>query len=315
MSTITSIALHQDDLRESDFRPDEIDCSQDLHALLCGLEANLSLFKPERLRERLAALDDLDAGFGGFEAQIVASQTTSRLHRRAKALQVELEGVNAALYQSIRSEMVSGGHPRRLLQWLPAQSPHGSESPSPGLGFDFRDELVSGVLQLCEPSAPSLPRFPEMVPYQPTPARHILHLIKASALSDDDLLVDLGSGLGHVPLLVSRLSGARSLGIEVQPAYVVSAQKCAQSLRLSRVRFISEDARRADLSTGTVFYLYSPFTGSILTGVLSALRRESARRSIKICSLGPCTRILANQSWLKASAVPDPERVTVFESR
>jgi hypothetical protein len=144
-----------------------------------------------------------------------------------------------------------------------------------------------------------------MVFYQPTPVRHILHLIAATALAEDDVFVDLGSGLGHLSLLVSMLTGAQSLGIEVQAAYVASAQECAQSLHLSRVRFIAQDARAADLSSGTVFYLYSPFTGSILTDVLSALRMESTRRSVKICSLGPCTRRVAKETWLKASTLPD----------
>ena len=174
---------------------------------------------------------------------------------------------------------------------------------------------MSGILQLREPSEPNLQRSPEMVPYQPTPVRHILHLIAATALSEDDIFVDLGSGLGHVPLLVSMLTGVRSLGIEVQAAYVASAQECVQSLHLSRVRFITQDARAADMSSGSVFYLYSPFTGSILTEVLNTLRMESTRRSIKICSLGPCTRTVANETWLKASTPPDTGRITVFYSQ
>jgi Histone methylation protein DOT1 len=185
----------------------------------------------------------------------------------------------------------------------------------PGPGFDWRDELVSGILQFSEPGEPDLYRLPEMVPYQPTPVRHILHLIAASLLSEDDVFVDLGSGLGHVPLLVSILTGVRSVGIEVQAAYVASAQECAQSLRLSRVRFVAEDARAADLSDGTVFYLYSPFMGSILTDVLSMLRRESTRRLIKVCSLGPCTSTVANETWLKTSSLPSTGRIAVFSSR
>jgi len=183
------------------------------------------------------------------------------------------------------------------------------------LGFESGDELVSGILQLREPREPNLQRSLEMVPYQPTPVRHILHLITASALSEDDVFVDLGSGLGHVPILVSMLTGVRSLGIDVQAAYVASAQECAKSLHLSRVRFLTQDAQAADLSSGTVFYLYSPFTGSILTQVLNMLRMESTGRSIKICSLGPCTRTVANETWLKASTLPDMGRISVFDSQ
>ena len=297
-------------------REDEVECNHDLHAFLCGLEADSSLFQPERLRERLLALDGLDAGFGGFDLEDSTRCADSRIHQRAKALWTRLEAANAELYQSVRSDIVRGGQPRALLQWLQdSASRNESKGPSPGLGFDWRDDLLSGVLRLHEPGEPDLQLSPEMVFYQPTPVRHILHLIAATALAEDDVFVDLGSGLGHVPLLVSMLTGTRSLGIEVQAAYVASAWECALSLHLSRVRFIPQDAREADLSRGTVFYLYSPFKGSILTDVLNALRKESTRRPIKICSLGPCTRTVANETWLKTSAPPDTGRITVFDSR
>ncbi len=294
---------------------DEVERDTDLHALLSLPEADSSLFLPGQLRKRLIALDDLDARFGGFDCADSTRCTYSRLHRRAKALRIRLEAANAELYQSVRSDIVRGGQPRALLQWL-EDSASGNEpgSPLPGLGFDYRDELVSGVLQLPEPSEPTLQPSPEMVPYQPTPVRHILHLIAAAMVTEDDVVVDLGSGLGHVPLLVSMMTGAQSLGIEMQPAYVVSAQECAQNLQLSRVQFIARDARDADLSRGTVFYLYSPFKGSILADVLGALRRESMHKPIKICSLGPCTPRVSDETWLKTSESSDTGSITVFDS-
>jgi Histone methylation protein DOT1 len=297
-------------------REGEIRCDHDLQAFLCGLETDSSLFQPDRLRERLIALDDLDAGFGNIDSEDFMTCMDSRIHKRAKALRARLEVANAELYQSVRFDIVRGGRPSVLLQWLQdSASRNESQVPLPGLGFDYRDELVSGVLQLREPGEPNFQPSPEMVFYQPTPVRHILHLIAAAALFEDDLFVDLGSGLGHVPLLVSMMTGAQSLGIEVQAGYVASARECAQSLHLDRVRFIPQDAREADLSSGSVFYLYSPFKGSILTQVLSTLRMESTRRSIKICSLGPCTRTVANEIWLKPSALPDTGRITVFNSQ
>jgi Histone methylation protein DOT1 len=296
--------------------PGEIEGDHDLHRLLRGLEAKSSLVQPEQLRERLIALDDLDAGFGGLDSEDSTICVNSQLLERARLLKTRFETANAERYQSIRSEFVRTGQPDTLLHWLQGlESRNESTSPLPGLGFDSRDELVSGILQLREPGEPSPQRSPEMVPYQPTPVRHILHLIAACELTEEAVFVDIGSGLGHVPLLVSMLTGVRSLGIEVQEAYIARARECAQSLRLRRIQFLPQDARDADLSSGTVFYLYSPFTGSILADVLRMLRIESTRRSIRICSLGSCTRTIANERWVRMRARPDPESIIVFESQ
>jgi len=290
--------------------------TQDLKNFLRGLATDSSLFEPKQLRERLDALDTLDRRLGGFTAEEFMSDPDARITNRAKAIRTRLEAENSVLYESIRFAIVRGALPHALLKWIQTSaSPDEAASPVPGLGYDYRDEVVSGVLQLREPSEPRVHPLPEMVFYQPTPVRHILTLITASALSKDDVFVDLGSGLGHVALLAFMLTGVRSFGIEVEAAYVASAQACAHSLNLSHVQFIHEDARAADLSKGTVFYLYSPFSGSILADVLDRLEKESTSKPIKICALGPCTGTLAKKSWLKPIAPPDPMQISVFQSR
>ena len=134
-------------------------------------------------------------------------------------------------------------------------------------------------------------------------------------MSEADVLVDLGSGLGHVPLLASILTGARSIGIELEPEYVASARECAESLGLERVAFLEQDARDADFSTGTVFYMYTPFTGAVLKTVLGRLEQESANRAFRVCTFGPCTPFVAEERWLTAVTVADAERITCFWSR
>jgi Histone methylation protein DOT1 len=283
--------------------------------LLADLETDSSLFEPEQLQARLDALDELDVRFGDFTAEEFMKTSDRRMSRRAKAIRARMESANADIYRSIRSEIVRAEPPQALLRWIQKSASRDQTTrPSPGFGYDNRDEVVNGVLDLREPTEPRLHPRPEMVFYQPTPVRHILHLIGASALSKDDVFVDIGSGLGHVALLASVLTGVRSVGIEVEPVYVASAQECARRLRLNHAHFVCQDARAADLSMGAVFYLYSPFTGSILFDVLDRLHRESTTRSLKICALGPCVVTLAKEPWLNASAVPDPRRITVFET-
>lgn len=271
--------------------------------LLQTLEQDRSLREPERLRQRIEALDALEACFPG-EADAVATE----LERRAAVLRLELEAVNHALYEAIRGEIRGGGGRQALLRWVTVAD------RAEGAGYDHLDELISGVLRF-EPPGPVAAPGAEMVFYQPTPARHVLDLLRRAAPGERDLLVDLGSGLGHVPLLAAICTPARALGIELEGAYVDCARRCAASLNLPRAAFIRQDAREADLSAGTLYYLYTPFSGSILRAVLDQLRREAARRAIRICTFGPCTAAVAAEPWLVSAEPPTRDRVAIFSPR
>ncbi len=275
-----------------------------LERLLTQLEIDTALAAPHQFRQRLDALDQLDACLPH------AYPTDPNLIHRAQALTARLEAANDALYASVRAEIQRGSRPDILLQCIP--SSQSAADPVTGMAYDHLDELIAGVLQFEEPGDELIPRQAEQVFYQPTPARHIFSLIDLTALSAADVLVDLGSGLGHVPLLVSICTAARSIGIELEPAYITCARQCVHSLNLNRVAFLQQDARVADLSTGTVFYLYTPFTGSILRTVLKRLQCEAEARPIRVYSYGPCTAVLAAEPWLTHAAPPDPNQVTVF---
>jgi hypothetical protein len=295
--------------------------SDALQRLVAQLDIEPCLLESNQLRQRLEALDALDE-FDRLDARfphnpaVFADASVAELYDRARAIYTRLEAVNRQLYQTIRHEIQREAQPGRLLRWAHSlPEVEDGVANARGMGYDYLDELVSGVLSLEEPSEADVHREPEMVFYQPTPARHIFRLIQLAALTETDVLVDLGSGLGHVPLLVSICTRARSIGIELETAYVERAQQCAQALNLNRVSFIQQDARAADLSSGTVFYLYTPFTGSILSYTLNRLRCEAATRPIRICSYGPCTPVIAEEPWLETTATPETDRVAIFSSR
>ena len=287
-----------------------------LEELISAAATTSDIWRPEQLPGRVALLDQLD-GLVGFPVLAdLPCGSDARVISLARTLQAQLESANEELYEFARAEIASGCDSSILRQWLVGSATcEEAGSPSPGLRFDQRDDILSGVLQFIEPDNAELPWSLDMAPYQPTPVRHILDLIAASNLAHDDILIDLGSGLGHVPLLVSILTRSRTLGVERQPSYVATAQECALRLNMQRVQFIAADARLADLSTGTVFYLYTPFTGLILTDVLDRIRMQSISRPIRICSLGPCTRVLADQPWLRSTAPPNAGRIAAFTSR
>ena len=275
--------------------------------LVVGLEQDRSLREPRYLRQRVEALDALDAHL--TDAQFDATP----LHRRANAIRAELESFNRKLYEAIRQNIQRGAGAASLLKWMPDadSAAHLADRE----GYDYLDELLSGILQLEEPSPQTVALTPEMVPYQPTPARHIFDLIRRASLTERDVLIDLGSGLGHVTLLASICTPAKCIGIELEPSYIDRARTCARSLNLNNATFIQADVRAADLSQGTVFYLYTPFTGAILRNVLNALRHESAKQKIRIATFGPCTPTLAKESWLNAVGTPDTDRIAVFAPR
>ena len=290
----------------------------ELQTLIAELAQDRSLDEPTRLRQRIEALDRLVDYLPDGQSQAGRAERTigARLYGRARAIYARLEAINRELYQAIRHEIQRGAGPDRLLEWAPGSGRYGrAASRVNGQGYDYLDVLISGVLQFEQPDAEVAELAAEMVFYQPTPARHIFDLIGRAALTERDVLVDLGSGLGHVPLLASICTGARSIGIEREAAYVDCARRSARALNLTNVTFIRQDARAADFSSGTVFYLYTPFTGTILRTVLDSLRREAASREIRICTFGPCTSSVAEERWLEAVGTLQTDRPAIFRCR
>ena len=287
----------------------EINDLQALCRLITDLEANTSLLQPNQLPERIEALDrfdifNLDAWTGVTDAVLL----------RAKAVQAKLEAVNSEVYEAIRSEVRLGRGEQALLKWV-RDSGEGAPPVIEGAGYDYLDELVVGALQFDEPNAETIQPIDGMVCYQPTPARHIFDLFDRTGLTQDDVLIDLGSGLGHVALLASICTGARSIGIELEPVYVDIAKRTAEKLDLQRVTFVRRDAQTADLSAGTVFYLYTPFKGRMLRTVLDSVRREGAKRDIRVCTFGECTATVEREDWLQAIGSPGEHRISLFRSR
>jgi Histone methylation protein DOT1 len=270
--------------------------------LIEELEQDHSLDEPDRLRGRVEALERL-------EAYLLADSIEAGIHHQARALYARLEAANFELYKGIRGEIQRGAGREALLQGV-----HDAAGLAQGEGYDYLDELIIGVLQFEEPGG-VVPLGAEMVFYQPTPARRIFDLIRRTALTERDVLVDLGSGLGHVPLLASICTNARSIGIELEPAYIDCSRQSAAGLNLNNVTFLQQDARAADLSVGTVFYLYTPFTGAILRAVLDSLQQEAARRQIRVCTFGPCTPTVGEEQWLEGPGALYEDRVAVFCSR
>ncbi len=288
-----------------------------LLGLIVELENDPSLQLPHRVRLRIEALDRLDGYLlmGEFRSHGLHSDD-SEVFKRARALSAMLEDANGKLYQAVRDQIQRGEGCGLLLEAIGQQGLDTETSRCVGGdSYDYLDELIGGVLRLEKPEAEVALLEKEMVRYQPTPARHMMDLIRQAALTEKDVLIDLGSGMGHVPILAGVCSSARCIGVELEAAYVHCARLSARALGLGNVSFVQLDARVADPSAGTVFYLYTPFTGSILRSVLDSLCKAAANREIRVCTFGPCAATVAREPWLKSADTPAADRITVFSSR
>lgn len=274
-----------------------------LHTLLTELEGDPLLEDDDRLAFRLETLDRIDACLAGID--------DATLLARAQSTCARLDGINATQYAATRAGIRAGNRAEQLPHWVRAPATAAEE----GNHYDFRDDWLSGVLGFGEPQAPTIELSADMVFYQPTPARHIIAMIAASGLGEGDVLIDLGSGLGHVPLLAAILTRARTIGIELEPAYVACARQVASALNLVNASFVQGDVRDTDFSAGTVFYLYTPFKGALLRDVLDRLRAEAKRRPLRLCTFGPCTATLAGEPWLVAESLPETDRIALFRTR
>jgi len=277
----------------------------DLQKLLEAVAHTAPLADAAGFIQRCDAIDRLELHLAELSDADTADQAerASGLRDRAIALRDRLEQANAVVVQGLRQEIQNGRRLRgELLGELERYRTGSLEIEADGnLPYDSLDVLVAGVLGtdrlLDDVAAETLP---EMVPYQPTPARVVLEIVKQANLSPDDVFVDVGSGLGVVPTLVCLLSGAAAIGIEVHASYCRHADECVRRLNLSNVRFVCQDARHADFSVGTLFYMYTPFKGAMLRQVLERLHAEGRRRSIRLCTYGPILSEAVQQLGLPA---------------
>ncbi len=273
--------------------------SKPLAALLTGLDQRRALWQPRHFGARAEAIELVETQ---ILERIAAEEAVRRrpdlgeLGQLATSLLERLEKANSDLLRRFEVRIVNGQFHGNALreELLTCAGPHLNR----GEAYDSLDMLVAGLLRLDEPKLSSAAWDPEMVPYQPTPARYVLELIDRADIGPEDAFVDVGSGLGQVPILVSLLTGAGCIGVEAEPDYCTIARRCAERLNLAAVRFVNADARAADFSEGTVFYLYTPFEGTMLRQVLRKLEAETAGRRVRVCTLGPCTETVSRQSWL-----------------
>jgi len=283
-----------------------------IQSYIRAIEEDVSLREETNFDQRIEVIDFI--GFQVIDQLEALLQNTDHpeslilFKARAEKLRCELEEIDRTLFHklrtTIRTKALTGNEFKELITEyvdLSSDNPHDQAEP----GYDNLDIFINGLSLFQAMPEQTKILESDMVGYQKTPARIVFELVERFHFRQEDVFFDLGSGLGQVAILVSLLTGVPVKGIEFEPAFCDYAEDCAADLSLSNVTFINVDARKADYSKGTIFFMYTPFRGGILEEVLTALRKESLGRKIKIITYGPCTAQVALQSWLELVAPGD----------
>ena len=151
-----------------------------------------------------------------------------------------------------------------------------------------------------------LDREPE-VPYVPTHDMIVAEMLKVAKVGKNDVLYDLGSGDGRIPITAAKKFGTRGVGVDIDPARVTEARANAVKAGVAdKVTFKQQDLFETDIKEATVVTLY------LLPEVNLRLRPKL------LADLKPGTRIVSHNydmgDWkpLQTLTVKVPEEHTIY---
>ncbi|MBS0031032.1 hypothetical protein ACTJJ0_29000 [Chitinophaga sp. 22321] len=296
----------------------------EIAAYIGSLEEDTALYEEKNFDKRAEAIDFIEFQVIDQVDELCAGTMPPdqlvQLKQRGVTIKSMLEAIDRGLFQRLRAAIRTTGHTGAAFKNLVATyvdlRANRNEYPE-DVGYDNLDIFINGLSPFQTIPEPTRDLDPEMVHYQKTPARIIFELIEKCPVRKDDVFFDVGAGLGQAAILVNLLAGITVKGIEFEPAFCAYARACAADLNLPGVTFINADARQADYSDGTIFFMFTPFKGEIMLEVLSMLRKVSLSKQIRIVTYGPCTAQVALQCWLKMNAPEEdhPYHLAVFKSR
>jgi predicted O-methyltransferase YrrM len=142
---------------------------------------------------------------------------------------------------------------------------------------------IIGVLVMpSSAQAPAPLRSPDVI-FVPTPQEVVDAMLKLAKVSGGDVVYDLGSGDGRIPITAARTYGARGVGIDIDPQRIKEATENLKTSGMGdKVRFLNQDLFTTNISEATVVTLY--LLPSLNLKVLPKLNSE----------LKPGTRIVSH---------------------
>ena len=160
-------------------------------------------------------------------------------------------------------------------------------------------ENTVAVAPASETVATPVPKKDLDVPYVPTPQTVVDEMLAMAEVTGNDVLYDLGSGDGRIPITAAKKFGTRGVGIDLNPLRVREANENAKEAGVTdKVRFTEGDLFQQDFNEATVVTLY------LLPDVNIKLRP-------KLLAMKPGTRVVSHNynmgDW-------DPEKMKTMKT-
>jgi len=125
-------------------------------------------------------------------------------------------------------------------------------------------------------------REPDVI-YVPTPQEVVDAMLDVAQVKSTDIVYDLGSGDGRIPITAAQKYGARGVGIDINPVRIQEANENAVKAGVTdKVRFMNADLFETDIREATVVTLY------LLQSLNEKLRPKLLRE------LRPGTRVVSH---------------------
>jgi len=146
---------------------------------------------------------------------------------------------------------------------------------------------------------------PPDVKYVPTPQNVVEAMLDLAEVTARDVVYDLGSGDGRIPITAALRYGARGVGIEIDMFHLRDAYDNLKKAGVAdRVRFLNEDMFDADIGEATVVTLF--LLPQVNQRLMPKLKRE----------LRPGARVVSHQydmgdAW-PADEVREIDGLTIY---
>ena len=151
-------------------------------------------------------------------------------------------------------------------------------------------------------STTSATKSPKLdVPYVPTPQPVVDKMLEMASVTKNDVVIDLGSGDGRIPVTAAKEYGATAIGVDLNPERVREAKENARRAGVEdKVEFKQQDLFGTDIGEATVLTMY------LLSNVNMKLRPRI------LTELKPGTRVVSHSfdmgDW-------KPERTETVDGR